>query len=161
MSERLVRTICQTHDALLWDDDAKPCETFIANHYGAMKPDEQTLHQRIRNQTDTIKKLNRQALDCIEASKNFQRDIPLPPKLQEHLEAWLAKYDKTSCRIQPSASSMWMCANGQPFPTGIEAQVRHDIHNTPHQPGAATPPTPSTEGQRRRGSPSGILRKTA
>jgi hypothetical protein len=46
-------------------------ETFIANHYGAMTPDERTLHQRIRDQTDTIKKFNRHALYCIEASKNF------------------------------------------------------------------------------------------
>jgi hypothetical protein len=69
-------------------------ETFISNHYSAMTPEERTLHLRIRHQTDTIEKLNRHALYCIEASKHFQQHISHLSQLQQHLKAWLAKYDQ-------------------------------------------------------------------
>jgi hypothetical protein len=102
-------------------------EPFIARYYTKMTPDERALHQRIRDYTDTIEKLNRHALYCIEASKDFRRRIPGLEKLREHLEAWLDKYDRTF-ETDASVGVLYVgVQERKPFPSGIEAEIRQYI----------------------------------
>lgn len=102
-------------------------EPFIARYFAAMTPDERLLHQRIREQTDTIEKLNRHALYCVEASKEFSRRIPRLTALREHLAAWLEKYDRTF-ETDPSVGVLYVGVQEQkPFPAGIEGEIRRYI----------------------------------
>jgi hypothetical protein len=101
-------------------------EPFIARYYALMTPDERSLHQRIREQTDTIEKLNRHALYCVEASKDFSRRIPRLAQLRDHLEAWLDKYDRTY--DDPSVGVLYVgVKESKPFPSGIELEIRRYI----------------------------------
>ena len=125
---------CEVRDALvdaMCERDSKldlvQYEPFIARYYGQMTPDERALHQRIREYTDTIEKLNRHALYCVEASKDFRRRIPRMEQLREHLEAWLDKYDRIF-EIDPSVGVLYVgVEERKPFPPGIEAEIRQYI----------------------------------
>lgn len=102
-------------------------EPFIARYFTAMTPGERLLHQRIREQTDTIEKLNRHALYCIEASREFSRRMPRLAALRDHLAAWLAKYDRTF-DSDPSVGVLYVGVLEQkPFPVGIEDEIRRYI----------------------------------
>lgn len=102
-------------------------EPFIARYYAEMTLDERALHHRIREQSDIIEKLNRHALYCVEASKDFRRRIPRLAQLREHLKAWLDKYDRTF-ETDPSVGVLYVgVAERKPFPSGIEAEIRQYI----------------------------------
>jgi len=102
-------------------------EPFIAQYYAEMTPAERKLHRQIREQTDTIEKLNRRALYYIEASREFRREIPRLEKLREHLDAWLEKYDRTF-ESDPSVGVLYVgVIEGKPFPPGIETDIRRYI----------------------------------
>jgi hypothetical protein len=98
-------------------------EPFIARYYTKMTADERSLHQRIREHTDTIEKLNRHALYCVEASKDFRRRIPRLEQLREHLKAWLDKYDRTF-ETDSSVGVLYVgVEEKKPFPSGIETAI--------------------------------------
>jgi hypothetical protein len=119
----LVDAMCERDPKL----DLVEYEPFIARYYAQMTPNERVLHQRIREQTDTIEKLNRHALYCIEASKDFRRRIPRLERLREHLKAWLDKYDRTF-ETDPSVGVLYVgVEERKPFPAGIEAGIRQYI----------------------------------
>jgi hypothetical protein len=102
-------------------------EPFIARYYAEMTPAERKLHGQIREQTDTIEKLNRRALYYIEASKEFAREIPQLEELREHLKAWLEKYDRTF-ESDSSVGVLYVgVIEGKPFPPGIETAIRRYI----------------------------------
>lgn len=125
---------CEVRDALvdaMCERDPKlklvQYEPFIERYYTEMTPNERALHQRIREQTDTIEKLNRHALYCVEASKDFRRRIPRLEQLREHLEAWLDKYDRTF-ETDASVGVLYVgVKERKPFPAGIEAEIRQYI----------------------------------
>jgi hypothetical protein len=125
---------CEVRDALvdaMCERDPKlqleQYEPFIARYYTKMTFDERALHLRIRDQTDTIEKLNRHALYCIEASKDFRRRIPRLEQLRKHLEAWLDKYDRTF-ETDASVGVLYVgVKERKPFPSGIEAEIRQYI----------------------------------
>lgn len=102
-------------------------ESFIAHYYSKMTLKEMELHQQIREQTDTIEKLNRHALYCVEASKDFRRRIPRLEELREHLEAWLDKYDRIF-ETEPSVGVLYVgVMERKPFPVRIEDEIRQYI----------------------------------
>lgn len=111
-------------------------EPFIARYYAQMTSAERKLHRKIREQTDTIEKLNRRALYYIEASKEFRREIPHLEELREHLSAWLEKYDRTF-ESDPSVGVLYVgVIESKPFPPGIETEIRRYIERKRACPGA-------------------------
>ena len=102
-------------------------EPFIARYYASMTPDERALHERIREHTETIEKLNRHALYCVEASKDFQRRIRFVKELREHLRAWLEKYERIF-ESDPSVGVLYVgVEERKPFPRGVEAEIERYV----------------------------------
>jgi len=132
----IFKSQCEVRDALvdaMCERDPKlelvQYEPFIARYYAEMTADERALHRRIREQTDTIEKLNRRALYFVEASKDFRRRIPRMEQLREHLEAWLDKYDRTF-ETDESVGILYVgVQERKPFPAGIEVGIRKYIQD--------------------------------
>lgn len=102
-------------------------EPFIARYFAEMTPTERKLHQQIREQTNTIEKLNRRALYYVNASKEFIKEIPRLEELRKHLEAWLEKYDR-NFEGDPSVGVLYVgVIEKKPFPSGIESEIRQYI----------------------------------
>lgn len=121
--DALVDAMCERDSRLELDQ----YEPFIARYYTEMTPGEKALHQRIREHTETIEKLNRHALYCVEASKDFRRRIPQVERLREHLKAWLEKFDRTF-EADASVGVLYVgVEERKPFPAGIEAEIRQYV----------------------------------
>ncbi len=101
-------------------------EEFFARYYERMEPDERRLHERIRQHTETIEKLNRRALYRAQASRSF-RSIPLMGALIEHLVIWLDKFDRIFHQ-DPSVGVLYAgVVEGKKFPSGVEDEIRKYI----------------------------------
>ena len=105
-------------------------EAFLERYWNEMTAGEKRLHDRLREHSRTLEKLNRRALYYVEANSEFRKHISDLARLRSHLRAWLDKFDERF-ESNPHVGVVYVgVEEKQPFPTGVNAQIENYIQTS-------------------------------